>query len=347
MKIRKSAVICACIGMAFFISGCSANSVNVTAGMNQIKQLDYRSALESFSLAREKGENLKLVARGEGIAYMGMTEYELAVQSFEEALTYSNGILEEMDFDLNYYLAAAYMKIGGYEEAKSIYDAILVMRPEDAEALFLRGNVKMHLQEYDAAKLDFDRVVALDDKNFDRMIQICRVLQEAGYRDAGKSYLEKAIANYEHKMSAYDRGRIYFYLEEYQKAYLALEEAKDDGGAEAYIYLGKAYEATGDYNYASSVYQHYLSKYGANATIYNQLGLCEMAKHNYEQALMAFQSGMQVEDNDIMQSMQFNEIVAHEYLGDYKEATALLEHYIEVYPDDEKALREYDFLISR
>ena len=39
-----------------------------------------------------------------------------------------------------------------------------------------------------------------------------------------------------------------------RKFYLALDEARDKGGADSYLYLGRAYAATGDYNYASSVY---------------------------------------------------------------------------------------------
>ena len=48
-----------------------------------------------------------------------------------------------------------------------------------------------------------------------------------------------------------------------------------------------------------------------------------------------------------MQVLKFNEIVAYEYLGDFKQATVLMQKYISTYPDDAKAQREYEFLQTR
>lgn len=148
-------------------------------------------------------------------------------------------------------------------------------------------------------------------------------------------------------MDNYVVGRIYFYLEDYQKACMALEEAKEKGSADSYLYLGRAYEATGDYNYASSVYNSYLGKYEGNAEMYNQLGLCEMAKGEYQKALEAFQAGMQLENSGMIQSLAFNEIVAYEHLGEFEKAYVLMGSYLNSYPDDEQARREYDFLSTR
>ena len=110
---------------------------------------------------------------------------------------------------------------------------------------------------------------------------------------------------------------------------------------------GKAYEATGDYNYAVNVYTSYLSKYEGDGETYNQLGLCEMARGEYSKALEAFQAGALLPDNTFLQTLSFNEIVAYEYLGEYKKAYELLKAYLLKYPDDEQAKREYDFLSSR
>lgn len=99
---------------------------------------------------------------------------------------------------------------------------------------------------------------------------------------------------------------------------------------DSYLYLGKAYAATGDYNYASSVYSDYLSKQGPDAEIYNQLGLCELEKKDYQKALEAFQAGKQIEGNSLMQTLSFNEIVAYEYLQDYQKAAVLLKAYLQL-----------------
>lgn len=328
-------------------TGCGSNNENVEAGMKLIGELDYQAALTEFEEAEAASENPRLIARGRGIAYMGLTDYEQAVQYFLESLAGSNGLIEPMDFDVNYYLAAAYTKNGQYREAKKVYDAILALRTEEKDAYFLRGGVELELSDYDSAKADFDRVVKWDSKNYGRLIEIYQVLEKFGYKEVGLNYLQTALDAGENQMKAYDKGRIYYYMGEYQKAYLALEEARKTGNAESYLYLGKAYEATGDYNYASSVYSSYLAKNSKNAAVYNQMGLCEMAKKDYHKALEAFQAGLQLEDNEIRQALSFNEIVAYEYMGEYKKAAVLLDSYLKSYPDDSKAKREQQFLLTR
>lgn len=118
---------------------------------------------------------------------MGLTEYEEAIGAFEQALQESNGWLENIDFDLNYYLAAAYAKNGEYAEAEAVYNAILALRPGEKDAYFLRGNVRMSLDKFEEAKADFDKVIAMDATNYDRLIEIYEVLAYYGIRRPGRN----------------------------------------------------------------------------------------------------------------------------------------------------------------
>lgn len=335
-----------CLLMTGVLAGCGSNTTKITEGMQLVENLDYQGALTAFEEAEAEKEDSRLIARGRGIASMGLTDYEQAVQYFTQALSLSSGWVQNVDYDLNYYLAAAYTKNGQPEEAKKVYDAILGLKPEEKDAYFLRGSAELELGDYDSAKTDFDQAISMDPKNYDRLIEIYEVLAEHGYREVGQQYLQNVLDTAK-QLDAYDSGRIYYYLGEYQKAYLALEEAKDKGGADSYLYLGRAYEATGDYNYAASVYNNYLSKKGPDAEIYNQLGLCEMSKKEYQKALEAFQAGKQVEGNSLMQTLSFNEIVAYEYLEEYQKAAVLLNAYLQNYPDDQAAIREQQFLSTR
>lgn len=331
------------IGM---LTGCGSGTTKINEGMQLVETLDYQGALTAFDEAEGLGEDSRLLARGRGIASMGLTEYDQAVEYFTQALELSSGWVQNVDYDMNYYLAAAYTKNGQPAEAKKVYDAILGLKPEEKDAYFLRGSVELELGDYESAKADFDRVVSMDPKNYDRLIEIYEVLAEHGYREVGQEYLQNVLDTAK-QLDAYDSGRIYYYLGQYQKASLALEEAKDKGGADSYLYLGRSYEATGDYNYASSVYSNYISKQGPNAEIYNQLGLCEMSKKEYQKALEAFQAGKQIEGNELMQTLAFNEIVAYEYLEEYQKAAVLLNTYLQNYPDDQTAIREQQFLSTR
>ena len=47
------------------------------------------------------------------------------------------------------------------------------------------------------------------------------------------------------------------------------------------------------------------------------------------------------------QILKFNQIVAYEYLGEFDQANVLMRSYLQIYPDDQEALREYEFLRSR
>ena len=229
----------------------------------------------------------------------------------------------------------------------SAYNAILALRPREKNAFYLRGYVRLSQNDFDNAQKDFDAAVALDGKDYDQMIRIYMALEEYGYKEAGMVYLQKVMAENEKSISDYDMGRMSYYMGDYEKArdYLSkMDSSKDYGAA---LYLGRTYEALGDYNYASGIYAAYTENDQTKAEIYNQLGLCRMQMKEYTAALEAFQAAMNIEDNGMMQSLKFNEIVAYEYMGDFKTASALMNSYMKSYPDDETAKREYEFLRTR
>lgn len=332
---------------AAVLGGCGGSGEKTQAACQLIEEMDYQGALEQLQLAEESGENSRLVSRARGIASMGLTDYEQAAAYFEEALAGSSGLVQNVDFDLNFYLAAAYTKTERYSEAEEIYNAILALRSGEEDAYFLRGNVRLVQGNHEGAKEDFDKVIGMDPTNYDRLIEIYEVLDYFGYGEEGSAYLRTALEAGGKDMDKYASGRIYYYLGEYQNAYLALEEAREKGGVESYLYLGRSYEATGDYNYAANVYNSYLEKYDGDAEIYNQLGLCEMTRGEYGKALEAFQAGMQLKSTAMMQTLSFNEIVAYEHLGEYMQAYVLMGNYLKNYPDDRQAQREYEFLSTR
>lgn len=348
MKNKRIWAAAAAISV-ILLSGCKAagKSENLNAGMEQIAALEYDNALASFEAARAAGENERLISRGEGLAYMGKTMYDEAAQAFEEALAGSDGRIGDLDYDINYYLATAYYKQGDREKAIAVYDAITALREDEKDAYYLRGVLYTEQGNLDQAKEDFDRTIALDSADYDRLIEIYGVLDAGGYKETGQEYLQAAMDAGTKGMTNYEKGRICYYLEDYENARTYLEKARDESGYEAVLFLGKTYETLGDNNYAISVYNTYLESGEANPQVLNQLGLCKMQTGDYEGALAAFQSAMKIEDNGMMQILKMNEIIAYERLCNYKKATVLMESYLKTYPDDEAAQREYIFLQTR
>lgn len=326
-------------------TACGQTDEFVEQGMQYVEEAQYSNAVSSFERAVEKGEDKRQIYRGLGIAYMGLAEYDKAIEAFLMSLDASNGIIDSMDFDINYYLAAAYYKNNQLKEAEAAYDAIIDLDSWDAIAYELRGKVRLELGRYEEAMEDFDRAISLESKDYDMLLEIYKVLEDEGYGEAGKGYLEAALEEGKKSMSETQKGMMYYFMGEYEEARQILEKEKN-GGKQAVTYLGMTYEKLGDYNYACSLYSNYLLT-EEDASLYNQLGLCKMQMEDYEAALEAFQKGMEVENCPCMQSLKFNEIVAYEYLGEFGKAKSLMDSYLLTYPDDEEAKREQGFLQTR
>ena len=193
-----------------FLGGCGANgkNENINAGMEAVAALEYDNALLSFAAAREAGEDLRRINRGEGIAYLGKSMYAEAAQAFESALSYSDGRVSSMDYDINYYLAIAYYKLGETEKAIDVYNAILALKEGEKDAYYLRGAIWAEQGNIEQASADFDSAILLDRSDYDRLIDIYCVLADHGFKDTGLTYLQTAMEAGTKDMTNYEKGRI-------------------------------------------------------------------------------------------------------------------------------------------
>lgn len=348
MRQRKITII-GILCMMLVLTACRKENKNgnLALGMQAVEELNYSGALEFFTKAKEVGEEKRMVARGMGIAYMGLTQYEEAVSCFEEALSYSNGRVDDVDYDINYYMAVSYYKLGDLQEAINAYTAILGLRPKEKESYLFRGIAELENDQYDAAVSDFDKAISLDKTDYDLLIQVYLNLEKNGYKEAGQGYLNQALSQETASMTDVQAGKIYYYLADYENARNSLEKGRKAGGEEGILLLGKTYEALGDNNYATMVYEEYVNEHPESVRILNQLALSKMKAKDYNGALTTIEIAMKVENNEFMQTLKFNEIVCHEYLKDFKKAAVLMQSYLNNYPDDAEAKREYEFLKTR
>ncbi|HKM04844.1 MAG TPA: tetratricopeptide repeat protein [Lachnospiraceae bacterium] len=349
-KIYRTILLVSIVSLMLGISGCGSakNSQNIELGMAAVQAADYKGALTLFESVQVKKENGLSLYRGQGLAYMGLTKYQEAIASFIKALSYSSGRLSDMEYDINYYLATSYYKDGDSDGAIDTYGAILALKPKEKDAYYLRGAVELESGDYEKAIADFDKAIELDRNNCSTYIDIYICLEQNGYEEKGKEYLETIMDSESKATSDFDKGRICYYLGDYKNACIYFDLAnKAVNNEETALFLGKAYEASGDINFAASIYNSFLINHLQSAAIYNQLGLCKMKLKDYEAALVAFQTAMAIKDNSIVQTLKYNEIVAYEFLEDYKKATVLMESYLSTYPDDAAAKREYEFLQTR
>lgn len=350
-SIIKKITLVAAILAGLMLTACGAGSGELTQeGMAAVGEKQYAKALSSFEKAVVQGENLELAYRGQGLAYMGMADYKNAVDSFENALKQAGMFPGDLEYDINFYLATARYKSGDVAGAVETLDAIIALKEDDEEAYFLRGSAWMSLSDYEKGKKDFDRAIELSKSNTEMVIDIYEVMANYGYTEEGKAYLNALLKDHIKDMSDYEKGKAYFYLGDYENARNHFEEAKSSDkkrDATIILFLGRSYEELGDSEYAAGLYSAYLAENDPDARLYNQLGLCRLKGEDYQAALDAFLAGLAIENNSVMQSLSYNQIVAYEHLGDFETAKSLMQQYLEAYPDDEDAKREYIFLKSR
>lgn len=337
------------ISFACLLSACSFSNKheNTDSAAEAVKNGQYEEALAMLKNAEEAGEDPELLYRVKGIAEMELASYDNATDDLLRSLSANRGYVKEQDRDTSYYLAVSQYRSGDYEGAKSTYSAIIGLYPQDCDAFLQRGKTELRLGETDNAIADFNRAVTLDPNDPDLFIQIYECLNAVGMKDEGDKYLKDAM-EISTKLTDLQKGKLYYCLGEYEQAKNSLESARNanaKGGV--MLYLGRTYEALGDTNYAASLYRAYLEEDPADVEICNQLGLCCLDMGDYAGALASFEQGLAVPENEYMQTLEYNRIVAYEYLSDFSKASALMKEYLKKYPDDSAAQRENKFLSTR
>lgn len=333
----------------FAMTGCGSKpeNENMLAGMELVEQYDFQGALDCFDLALLNNEDAELTYRGQGIAYMGLGEYSSAQEAFLNSISNADNKLTSLEYDTNYYLATSYMKQGKYDQAVEIYDAIISLKKKETEAYYLRGVALLRQGNYEAALADFEKAVSLEPDKLDLVTNAYVEMQEAGFADEGKQYVQDYLEKNDKKLDNGQKGEIYYYLEDYENARICLDAYVNGNDSKRAMILGQTYEKLGDLNYATVVYRTYLESNEPTAALYNSLGVCLMKQEKYSDAADAFQSGIDIGQSDYLQELKYNLIVAKEYLGDFEQAKSLMQEYVQTYTDDSDAAREYEFLLSR
>lgn len=218
---------------------------------------------------------------------------------------------------------------------------------EDAQSCYLAGRVALAVDDYDLAKENFQKVIE-EDSGYQQAVQIYEAYLERGMEADGTVYLEQALkTSPSDAKGRCEQGKIYYYMEDFDNAEKRLSEAVDGGNTEAMIFLGEVYLSKNDLESARASYEDYIQEEEDAAQGYNGLALCDLAEGDYESALNNIQNGIQQADTEEMQDLLFNEIVVYEKSLDFETAKEKAAEYLKMFPDDEAAQKESEFLNSR
>ena len=287
-------------------------------------------------------------ARSAGISYMDQAQYEQAVSSFEQAYALCDEKMPETKTDIALYEAACQMKMEDYESVKNTCTEILELG-ENADAYYMRGVAFLQLGETDAAKADFDGAAVLAPKNYSMFLNIYRQYEQINQSAVGDQYLQQVLGSETtDSEEAYQKGCIYYYLGDYEKAASVLAKPVEEKMEKAMLLMGQVYLAQNDTQSAWVVYQQYKEHAGETAESYNGIALCDIADGDYDAALQDIQSGLSLDLSDSSKrDLLYNEIVVYEKKQDFATAKQKAEEFMQLYPDDEAGQKEYDFLITR
>lgn len=317
------------------------------------KKLTYITALTMLSLTlitgctNERKEN-QTAYRQIGINAMESGDYAGAVDAFNSALGQCIGKITENELDIGYYKAAAQYASGDSEGAVATYTAIIDYDKKAADAYYLRGCVYLKQGNTESAVSDFDAAVQYNSDDYELYVNIYENLLAYDMTEKGEEYLNKAFDIKGNSAEDYAwRGRIYYYLGQYDNAMTELNSALDKESVTANLYIAQVYEAQGDSENAEVYYQNYVNSGAADSEAMNSLGEIEMAKGNYSGALTYLQQGIAMENVTNRRELMQNLIICYEYTFDFNSAWNVVQEYVQTYPDDASAQREYIFLKNR
>lgn len=339
---------------SFSLSGCgltgrSGDSGAYQKGMDALESGDLDSAMIQFRTAVDQDSRVAESYRGEGIVYMKQGEYSSAATVFERSLTaFRKSKNPDADFeeDVEYYLAEACLKNGQTDQALDLY-ARLSGGKNPARAYLLHGIANIKKNEIDAAKEDFDQAVKKD-PGYENCIRIYEALAAASHKADGAAYLEQALNEEpETPEDYYYQGMIYYDLGNSDKALESFKTAVDEGNTGASSMYAKVCIDAGKTDEARSVFDA-MVKDGKNlAAAYNGLALCSISDGNYDDALSQIQKGLDQNDDTANEALLYNEAVVYEKKLDFETAKSKMESFLQKYPENEEAKREYKFLQTR
>ena len=320
--------------------------------MTRMKKIIYIMLIAVMTLflctgCSNEREEEQLEQRLKGITLMENGKYEEALEAFQSALDLSLGEVNEEELDICFYKAEAQYMMGDLESAMATYTAIIDYN-ENAKAYFLRGNLYYSLGDEENALKDYAVAIEKEKKDYELYIGVYEALSAHGKDKEAQDYLNQALEISGN--SAYDKmqkGRINFLLGEQQTAISLLEEAIKGKEVDAYYYLAEIYSLLGDDKQSQENLNAYMESGKADSYSLFNIANDQLGKGNYDMAIECLNTALQLESVPNKQIIMKTLVIAYEQNLDFASAKELMAEYVENYPDDEEAKREFTFLETR
>ena len=348
--MRNKKIICllaAGLG-ALLLTGCGGENQKTYEQANaDLEEANYDYALNEYQACISAGYKLAQSYRGSGIVKLRTGDYQGAIDDLTNALNDEKTGKSDRK-DLLEYRAAAELKAELYDQAMADCQTLAEDYSLNANDYYLTGCVALAMDSYDEASSNFSEAYG-SDSTYEMAIQIYEAYLGQDMEADGTRYLEAALKTEAKTADDYcERGKVYYYMDDYENARTELTTAADKGSTEATLILGMVYMAQGDTSNARSFYQQYIDADGDDpAKGYNGLALCDISDGDYDSALQNISQGLGDATSDEMRDVLFNEIVVYEKKLDLSTALSKAQEYVQTFKDDDAAAKELTFLQSR
>lgn len=348
--MRNKKIICllaAGLG-ALLLTGCGGENQKTYEQANaDLEEANYDYALNEYQACISAGYKLAQSYRGSGIVKLRTGDYQGAIDDLTNALNDEKTGKSDRK-DLLEYRAAAKLKAELYDQAMADCQTLAEDYSLNANDYYLTGCVALAMDSYDEASSNFSEAYG-SDSTYEMAIQIYEAYLGQDMEADGTRYLEAALKTEAKTADDYcERGKVYYYMDDYENARTELTTAADKGSTEATLILGMVYMAQGDTSNARSFYQQYIDADGDDpAKGYNGLALCDISDGDYDSALQNISQGLGDATSDEMRDLLFNEIVVYEKKLDLSTALSKAQEYVQTFKDDDAAAKELTFLQSR
>lgn len=348
--MRNKKIICllaAGLG-ALLLTGCGGENQKTYEQANaDLEEANYDYALNEYQACISAGYKLTQSYRGSGIVKLRTGDYQGAIDDLTNALNDEKTGKSDRK-DLLEYRAAAELKAELYDQAMADCQTLAEDYSLNANDYYLTGCVALAMDSYDEASSNFSEAYG-SDSTYEMAIQIYEAYLGQDMEADGTRYLEAALKTEAKTADDYcERGKVYYYMDDYENARTELTTAADKGSTEATLILGMVYMAQGDTSNARSFYQQYIDADGDDpAKGYNGLALCDISDGDYDSALQNISQGLGDATSDEMRDLLFNEIVVYEKKLDFSTALSKAQEYVQTFKDDDAAAKELTFLQSR
>lgn len=291
--------------------------------------------------------NNKKAYRGLGIAAYMQADHQKALELFEKAINIHS--LNDYDMDIVSYMGSANLSLGNYEVAIENFTEAIAKNSKDLGLLLSRAKAYEKLGKYEECIQDYQAAKKLDAKNYEVYLGLYHAYASMEQMSEAANVLEEALGiSPESAKDKFYVGRILYNQGKMDQAFSCFEEASQEGYVESYRYLGDIYSEKDDYENAKYYYEMYLKEANPqDGAFYNQLASVYLLLGDYNDALRMIEEGIKDTNLSVKQSLLRNEVIAYEHLGEYETAYTLMTSYLEIYPEDEDAVRDMEFLKTR